>query len=65
MAGQGSQPGERIGGRQKGTPNKFTGDSRDTILTALQEAGGTEYLRARALDMPGPFLALIGKILPK
>ena len=34
------------------------------ILTALTKAGGVDYLQARALDTPGPFLALVGKILP-
>lgn len=34
------------------------------ILQALSEAGGVEYLKARAEDTPGPFLALVGKVLP-
>lgn len=34
------------------------------ILAALDEAGGVEYLKKRATDTPGPFLALIGKVLP-
>jgi hypothetical protein len=29
MAGRGSKPGERRGGRQKGTPNKVTADVRE------------------------------------
>ena len=34
------------------------------ILGALDRAGGMEYLAARAIDTPGPFLALVGKVLP-
>jgi len=34
------------------------------ILGALSDAGGRSYLRGQAIDNPGPFLALIGKVLP-
>ena len=34
------------------------------ILAALAGAGGVNYLIARAQDTPGPFLALVGKVLP-
>jgi len=35
------------------------------ILGALDDAGGRAYLAQQAQDNPGPFLALIGKVLPK
>lgn len=57
----GKRPGA---GRKKGVPNKFTGELKDMILKALSEAGGVQYLKDRALDTPGPFLALVGKVLP-
>jgi len=57
-------PGERRVGRAKGTPNKNTADIKAMVLGALQDVGGREYLAARALDTPGPFLTLVGKILP-
>jgi hypothetical protein len=62
----GSKPGERRGGRQKGTPNKVTRTLKEAILLALEEAGGgaVAYLRSQAKLSPGAFLALIGKILP-
>jgi hypothetical protein len=48
----GSKPGERRGGRQKGTPNKVTRTLREAILQALDEAGGeggaVAYLRSQA-----------------
>ena len=56
--------GKKTGGRQAGTPNKFTGELKEMILSALEGAGGVEYLKARAVDTPGPFLGLVGKILP-
>jgi hypothetical protein len=50
---------------RKGRPNKATKELKEMILGALDDAGGQAYLAARALDTPGPFLALLGKILPK
>jgi len=56
--------GQKTGGRTAGTPNKVTGELKEMILSALDGAGGVEYLKARAVDTPGPFLGLVGKILP-
>jgi hypothetical protein len=61
----GSKPGERRGGRKKGVPNKFTGDLRQMISNALVNVGGEAYLQKQAKENPGPFLALLGKTLPK
>jgi hypothetical protein len=54
-------------GRAKGTPNKTTALLKDAILKAATDAGKGDlsaYLRAQALDNPGPFMALLGKVLP-
>ena len=56
-------------GRPKGLPNKTTALLKDAILKAATEAGGEEgglvgYLKAQAIDNPGPFMALLGKVLP-
>lgn len=51
-------------GRQKGVPNKVTGELKEMILGALSDAGGTEYLTKQAKENPGPFLTLVGKVLP-
>lgn len=59
-----SVPGERRGGRQKGTPNKATADIKDMVLGALQDVGGRAYLAARAIDTPAAFMTLLGKVLP-
>jgi hypothetical protein len=64
----GSKPGERRGGRQRGTPNKVTRALKEAILLALDEAGGdggaVAYLRSRAKLSPGAFMGLLGKVLP-
>lgn len=66
MANKGTfTKGDKRAGRKPGVPNKVTGDLRDMILQALSEAGGVEYLVAQAHDNPGPFMALVGKIVPK
>jgi hypothetical protein len=64
----GSKPGERRGGRQKGTPNKVTRTLKEAILRALEEAGGeggsVAYLRSQANLSPAAFMGLVGKVLP-
>lgn len=55
-------------GRKKGTPNKTTKLLKDAILKAAEKAGGkgglVSYLQVQARENPGPFLALLGKVLP-
>jgi hypothetical protein len=61
---RGSKPGERRGGRVKGTPNKVTAVVKDMVVQALDQAGGVEYLVAQANDNPAAFLTLVGKVIP-
>ena len=60
---KGGKPGP---GRPKGTANKVTKELKEMILTALDGAGGVEYLEARAKDprTASAFLTLVGKVLP-
>ncbi|MEM8794090.1 MAG: DUF5681 domain-containing protein [Pseudomonadota bacterium] len=57
-------------GRPKGVPNKSTALLKDAILKAAQEAGGggeeglVTYLKQQATENPGPFMTLLGKVLP-
>ncbi len=54
-------------GRRKGTPNKTTALLKDAILKAATDAGNGDmaaYLKTQALENPGPFMALLGKVLP-
>ena len=61
-------------GRPKGSLNKTTGLLKDAVLEAAAMAGNPLdendpdglklYLKARAIDTPGPYLTLMGKVLP-
>ncbi len=73
MAQRGSKPGERRGGRQKGTPNKTTQLLKDAILLAAERVGdplngrkgGTVgYLEFLATSEPKAFAGLLGRVLP-
>lgn len=53
-------------GRPAGKPNKITTDLRSMVLEALGTAGGVDYLVRQAKKKnPAPFLALVGKCIPK
>ena len=54
-------------GRPKGAVNKTTALLKDAILKAATDAGNGDmavYLKQQAVDNPGPFMALLGKVLP-
>ena len=56
-------------GRPKGSLNRTTALLKDAVLLAAEEAGGKEglvgFLKAQARKKNnGPFLALLGKVLP-
>ncbi len=55
-------------GRPKGSPNKMPALLKDAVLKAADSAGGPEglvgYLTTQAIENPGPFLTLLGKVLP-
>ena len=54
-------------GRPKGVPNKTTQLLKDAILQAATDAGEGDmaaYLARQARENPGPFMALLGKVLP-
>jgi hypothetical protein len=53
------------GGRQKGATNRDTDKLRGMILEALDRCGGADYLTRQAEENPGPFMALLAKVLPK
>lgn len=52
------------GGSRKGKPNKLTADVKAMVLSALDQAGGIEYLLAQARTNPNAFMTLVGKVLP-
>ena len=58
-------------GRPKGSPNKTTALLKDAILKAAEQAGNkvgeeglVSYLEHQATENPGPFMSLLGKVLP-
>lgn len=58
-------------GRPKGSPNKTTALLKDAILKAAEQAGNkvgddglVSYLEFQANENPGPFMSLLGKVLP-
>lgn len=61
---EGRKPRAKTGGRKKGTPNKTTAVVKDMILSALDEAGGVDYLVDQAKENPTAFMTLVGKVLP-
>jgi len=56
--------GKKTGGRQKGTPNKFTGEVKGMIIEALNGVGGSKYLKKQAAKNPSAFLSLVGRVIP-
>ena len=58
-------------GRPKGARNKTTALLKDAILKAAENAGNkigsdglVSYLELQAVENPGPFMSLLGKVLP-
>lgn len=54
-------------GRPKGAVNKTTALLKDAILKAATDAGNgdmAKYLAQQAIENPGPFMSLLGKVLP-
>jgi hypothetical protein len=57
----------KSGGRQKGSTNKLTGELKEMILEAANQAhpdGAVGYLKARSQDQPVAFMSLLGRVLP-
>lgn len=57
----GPRPGS---GRPKGSLDKGNALIREMACQALDQVGGVKYLARVAESHPGPFLSLLGKILP-
>lgn len=58
-------PGERRGGRQKGTPNKATIAVKEALQMAFDGIGGVPALEQFGRDNPKEFYALWVKMLPQ
>jgi len=62
---RGSKPGERRGGRQKGTPNKVTAGVRAALVRAFEERGGVPALIEWSNENPAKFYEIWAKLLPQ
>lgn len=66
MAGRGSKPGERRGGRKAGTPNKLTRTVKQAFeeaFNAMQEKPGVK-LGDWGKDNPTEFYKLAARLIP-
>jgi|SRR5579872_872427 len=62
---RGSKPGERRGGRAKGTPNKLSATAREAIAFAAGHLGGPSRLGEWAKESPENETAFWTKIYPR
>lgn len=60
----GSKPGERRGGRQKGTPNKTTASVKAALQSVYDQRGGDAAFLAWSNENPTEFYKLWGRQLP-
>lgn len=65
MPGGGSKPGERRGGRQKGTPNKTTTSVKSALIEAFEKMGGVKAFAKWGQENPTEFYKLYVKMLPQ
>lgn len=60
----GAKPGERRGGRKKGTPNKKSAEVKEALQLAFIGIGGVPTLQRWADQNKTEFFKLWGKLLP-
>lgn len=56
--------GHKTGGRQKGTPNKFTSNVKDAFSEAFEMLGGAQALYKWAQRNQTDFYKLASKLIP-
>ena len=61
---KGFQPGNKLAGSRKGSPNKITADIKGAIEKAFSEVGGWKWLVQLAKENPKAFAVLLAKLLP-
>ncbi len=54
----------KVGGRQKGTPNKATATAREAFQLAFDQIGGPQKLATWAEENPTEFYKLYGRLIP-
>jgi hypothetical protein len=61
---RGSRPGERRGGRKKGTPNKATASVKAALLDAFDGTGGVKSLTDWGKENRTEFYKLLVRVIP-
>lgn len=61
---RGPAKGVRVGGRQKGTPNKTTVAVKEALTQAFDQLGGVPSLVSWAASDPAEFYKIWAKLLP-
>lgn len=56
--------GTKVGGRKKGTPNKFPAQAKENIIAVFTRLGGTAAMALWAADNRTEFYKLYGKLIP-
>jgi hypothetical protein len=62
---RGAKPGERRGGRAKGTPNRLSGTARAVIAEAADQLGGVDGLVAWAQSSPEHRTIFWSRVYPR
>lgn len=65
MAGRGSAPGERRGGRKPGVPNKLTASAKAALDEAFNKLGGVDALVKFGRANPGEFYKIWARRIPQ
>lgn len=60
----GSRPGERRGGRQKGTPNKVTVSLKQAVLDTFENLGDVKHMTTWARQHPSDFYRIAARLIP-
>lgn len=56
--------GPKTGGRQKGTPNKYTLSMKDAVLETFAQLGEVKHMVAWATENPSDFYRIAAKLIP-
>jgi hypothetical protein len=54
----------KLGGRQRGTPNRVTGAFREAVLLAYENIGGHEAFSKWAADNQTEFYRIAARLIP-
>jgi hypothetical protein len=55
---------KKVGGRKKGTPNKFTADIKGALYETFDRGGGVGWMTTWAKKNPTEFFKLLVKTMP-